>query len=140
MITIRYSFLTNFFSLFRTLKAKRWLDRNGYIYNLNFWDLFKNEFKRVQKIKIILKSMNIKNKSFVVYLSKFDTYGSYKLPNNIFLNIYQPLNQIKDTFNHEIKHLEVEGEVKNRKLIHEQKENLVNLLMKNEINKFKNYK
>lgn len=126
MITIKYSFLTNISSLLRTLKAKRWLDEKGYIYTFNFWDLFKIESKRVKRIEKIFQKLESKNKSIVIYLSKFDTYGGYKLPNHVFLNIYQPLNQIKKTFDHEMVHLEVEDEVKKRKLTHEQKEKLVN--------------
>lgn len=129
MINIKYSLSTNISSFIRTLKARRWLNKNKYIYTLSFFDLFRNESKRAQEVKKILERSVSDDKSFIVYLSKFDTYGNYELPNKIFINIKQPLSYVKKTFEHEIKHLEIEKEVIKRNLSHEQKEKLVNLLI-----------
>jgi hypothetical protein len=134
MIVIKYSLLINLASLFETLKDKRWLDKNGYIYNLNFWNLFRNESKKVNEIKKILSRIEIKNKTYIVYLYKYSTYGSYKIPNKIYLNIYQPFDEIEETFYHELKHLQVEGFVQKNKLSHEQKEDLVNKMIENDKN------
>lgn len=129
MITIKYSFLINLSSYFSTLKEKKWLDNNRYIYDLNFLHFFKNESTRVSKIKKIISAIDTKNKSFIVYLHKFNTYGSYQLPNKIYLNIYQPLDEIKETFFHELKHLQVESYVQKNKLSQRQKEDLVNKMI-----------
>lgn len=121
--------MINLSSFIDTLKDKRWLDKNKYIYDLNFWNFFKNESERVNKIKKVLGSIETKDSTFIVYLHKFNTYGSYKLPSNVYLNIYQPLSEIKETFFHEQKHLEVENFVRKNKLSHEQKEDLVNKMI-----------
>jgi len=124
-MNIKYNLLANIFSFFRTLRSRKWLDNKGYLYTFNFFDFFKNDKNRVNIIKKILNKYKFGDKKYVVYLTKFDTYGNYKLPNKIFLNIYQPLDKIHEVLKHEIKHLEVEDMVIRENLNHEEKEKLV---------------
>ena len=112
----------------RTKRAQKWLDENGYIYTLDFLNFFKDETRLINKIKNIFKDIKTLEQSVTIILSKFDTYGSYELPNIIYLNIYQPLDKILDVFNHELKHLRVEKEVQKKGLTHKEKEDLINSL------------
>ena len=126
MITIKYNFLINISSFFRTLRNKKWLDTKGYIYTLNFFSFFANGHQRMQEIRQILESIDVGKSEYHIFLTKFGTYGSYDLPNKIFLNIYQPLNKISDVLRHEIKHLQLENLIVKQNLNHEKKEKLVN--------------
>ena len=125
MISIKYNFWINIFSFFRTLRNKKWLDNKGYLYTLNFFSFFANDHQRVQEIIPILESIHIGKTEYHIFLTKFGTYGSYSLPNKIFLNIYQPLNKISDVLKHEIKHLQVEDIVLKQNLSHVEKEKLI---------------
>jgi hypothetical protein len=131
MTSIKYNFLINIFSFFRTLRNKKWLDTKGYIYTLNFFSFFANDHQRVQEIRPILESIDIGKTEYHIFLTKFGTYGSYSLPNKIFLNIYQPLNKISDVLKHEVKHLQVEDIVLKQNLSHAEKEKLVNSIKNN---------
>lgn len=57
------------------------------------------------------------------------TFGSYDLPNIIILNTRRDsIDEVVDTFIHELIHLQVEEEVVSKKLSHEEKEQLVEKL------------
>jgi hypothetical protein len=62
---------------------------------------------------------------YVVYLTYFGTYGSYKKPNKIYVYIDRPAEEIAKTIIHEIVHLKIEDEAVKKKLTHEAKEKIV---------------
>lgn len=135
---ISHNFFADLEIFLQTLKCKKWLDENSYIYGL-----FNSIFKSC-KYKSIAKQLNTKIElsdgfkkiadgriKYEIYLTKFGTYGSYKLPNKIYLNVLR--NSIDETFHtllHEMIHLKVEGEVIKKNLSHKEKEALVENLEK----------
>lgn len=121
---------------FETLLIKRELDKGGYFYalkiskdyeNINFDELEKSLSDEIKKYKDIYDS----RETFLIYLTKFGVWGSYKMPNVIYVNIQRPTIDILNTILHEFAHLKVEGRVKKEKLSQEEKEKLADEYLKN---------
>lgn len=71
------------------------------------------------------KFIDILNQDYYIYLSPFGTFGSYKVPTVVYVNIQRESQEIAKTILHEIIHLIVEDEVIELKLGHDEKEALV---------------
>src|SRR3989338_467912 len=63
-------------------------------------------------------------KEYIIILTKYGTGGSYNPQNKIIVNISNK-ERIIETIKHEIVHLALEQEVKEKGLSHEEKENLI---------------
>lgn len=140
MITISHSIVKDTKIIFQTLLRKKWLDKHGYIYFFfNKDKQTKRDYKKIindLRTKVEesteIKTLLDKQKTWQVYLTKFGTYGSYELPNKIILNTRRnSVNEIFETFIHELVHLQIEKESSKKSLSHETKEKLVEEIVKN---------
>ena len=135
MIYFKHNIIEDLKVFFYTLFKALWLYRNGYYFYLlqpkcffcrpqwkKIENLVKEELTKFKKFKA--------DKEFIVYFTKFGTHGSYKLPNKVYINIFRKPKEIAETIVHEVVHLSVEHKVRAQKLSHDQKESLVNGLVK----------
>lgn len=133
-IEIKHSSIVDIKIFFQTLKNKKWLDKRGYYYYLFERKCFrKNDFKMISqdieeellKYNCRMKDLVQPSEKYLIFLTKFGTFGSYELPNKIFVNVHRNISEIAETIVHEIVHLKFEDEVQKRNLSHEQKERMV---------------
>lgn len=75
--------------------------------------------------------------NFVVYLTSYGVYGSYKMPNIIILNINS--KDIFKTIIHEIIHLIIEDKIQEYKIDQWEKERIVDLILNSNVFSFLNY-
>jgi hypothetical protein len=110
------------------------LDREGYYYIISFFNHKKADYKKlISQIDKELKKYNdprLSKLDYLVYLTKSGTFGSYKLPNKIYVNINRPANKITKTIIHEAVHLLVEEDVQQKRLNSKQKEKLVDSIVR----------
>jgi hypothetical protein len=129
MLYFKTNFFVNLKIFLQTLFQKRWLDKEGYIYDLSFLAFKKNINKRelINSINNSLQKYNhlIQKSEYIIYFTYFGTYGSYQKPNKIFIYLDRPAEDIAKTIIHEIVHLKIEDEAVKKHLTHEEKEKIV---------------
>jgi len=129
MLVFKYNLINDFLIIFKTIKDIKFLNKYRIFYNL----LVSNKYKKVDYQKLcsyIITEFEkypdiICGNKYTVYLSKFGAYGSYALPNKIYINIQRENKEIFSTVVHEIVHLQLEEHVIKNGLTHEEKEKLV---------------
>lgn len=135
MVVFKNNKLNDLFTIMNTIRQKHFLDKNRIYYNLSvlggykrldYKNLIIGLNKRLEKYKDIFS-----DKEYIVYLSKFGAFGSYKLPNKVYINIQRDRDEIVKTILHEVVHLQVEKEVMKKGLDHQQKEKLVDDILEN---------
>ncbi|MBT4849550.1 hypothetical protein HON36_01720 [Candidatus Parcubacteria bacterium] len=133
MIVCKYNKFNDFVSIVNTIRCKNFLDKNKIYYNLSVLDKYKKlDYKKlVSDLEGEIKKYEeiLDNQKYQVYLSKFGAFGSYKLPNKIYINIQRETDEIVKTILHEIVHLQIEEKVVEQGLKWEQKEKLVNSIL-----------
>lgn len=131
MFIIKYSFLADIKALSSTLRYIYWLNKNNYIYHLSPFQLphklSLNEFTNETLQSLPSHIHHLTNQPIIVYLVHFGTYGSYSYPNSIILSLHQTPKKAAQTLVHELAHLMVEMEVREKKLSHDDKERLANI-------------
>ncbi len=133
-IVFKHSHLIDLKIISQTIQYRSWLNREGYHYYLfgtnvikkiNYKKITSDVKKEFEKYKIKLEKKVTVSKYYKIYLTKYGTYGSYDLPDKVYVNVFRTPKQIAETIVHEIVHLEFEDEVKRKKLTHDQKERLI---------------
>lgn len=126
MITYKYNPIIDFKIFLHNKRSEKFLNSEK-IYIIK-WSLFKYIrfiFSYIFK-KFNLPKVEVENDA-VCYLVSSGTWGSYELPNKVFIcpleleNLGMSLNEL---IMHEIKHLKYERKVKN--MTHEEKEKFIN--------------
>ncbi len=136
MLIFKHNFFIDIRAISATILRKSWLDRKGYIYYLLTID--KDKYGKIDYNKLANElSQELKrygdlfnDDDYIILLTKYGVYGSYYLPNKIFINIQRDIKDIVATIIHEIIHLRVEDIVKQKRLNHEEKEELVEDMLK----------
>lgn len=137
-IEIKHSLLIDIRIFLQTLRNKKWLDKNGYFYYFLDAGMFKDfdHEKISQEVENELlrydDNLNVfinANKKYQIFLTRFGTYGSYEMPNIVFVNVHRSPVEIAETIIHEIIHLEVEPEVLRKNMSHAEKEQMVDCMV-----------
>lgn len=129
MIIFKYNKINDLFTIINTIRFKKFLNKNKIFYSLSILPAYKkldhNELINVLKNKIEKYNHIYNDSEYIVYLSKFGAFGSYKMPNKVYVNIQRDPDKIIKTILHEIIHLQVEEDTIERGLNWKQREKLV---------------
>ena len=93
MLIFKHNFFIDIRAISATILRKSWLDRKGYIYYLLTID--KDKYGKIDYNKLANElSQELKrygdlfnDDDYIILLTKYGVYGSYYLPNKIFINI-----------------------------------------------------
>jgi len=170
MINIQYSIKLEKLRIKKTLEKIGWYEKLGYrprfpqnidikidsvnsIYNalsneyeendyLNTAEEIKQKFEKIEK-DFFTKLQDVCGKKikrkYAVILTKYGVGGSYSMPNTIIYNFGMKSSSF-DTILHEIVHLVIEPYIKKYLIQQNEKERIVDLILKSEPIALKNYK
>ena len=139
MITLKHNLINDLLIIIKTLAKKPWLDKNRIFYYLSTLSKYKNVNydQKIVDLKFLLDKYEslFDNKNYRIYLSKYGSWGSYQMPDKIYVNIQRDDNNIVKTIIHEAAHLELEVDAKKIGLGYEAKEKLVDDIVAEKLTK-----
>lgn len=142
MVILKHNLINDLLIIIKTLIKKQWLDKNRIFYYLTTLSKYKNinYDQKIVNLKFLLDKYRslFNDKDYKIYLSKYGPWGSYQVPNRVYINVQRNDLDIVMTIIHEIVHLKLEAEIIKRGLGYEAKEKLVQSVVDEQLKKLNN--